>query len=220
MAKLREVTARIDVSLSPERVEALRRIPYDQLVCRHSGSLDCYWQRFAGSRQNRLDDDVNGRRWAGACYRVRFHRELAAGWTEQPAFEELWRAEYEENEDQRFDAVALGPKGALIAIGKVRDAVTVPPEFFFTEKELDLWVEGRGSALMLGAQFHPGPRSLKSIIEQRGECTYAQAVMIVKSVNGEVRCWFTYWYLDPIDDQWQLHGAVMNSLRPRYSVPM
>jgi len=218
MAKLREVRTRIDVSLSPKRVEALRRIVYDQLVCRHSGSLDCYMQHFAGSRQNPLDDE--GRRWVEQYYHFRFHRELAAGWTEQPVFDEFWRNEYEENPGQRFDAVALGPRGALIAIGKVRAASPNPPEFFFTEKEIDRWVAGRGSGLWGAAQFHPGLRSLSSIIEERGECTYAEVVMTVKSVNGEVRCWFTYWYLDPIDHQWQLHAAVINSLRPRYPIPM
>jgi len=218
MAKLREVRERIDVSLSPERVEALRRIVYDQLVCRHSGSLECYMQRFAGSRQNPLDDE--GRRRAERKYRFRFQRDLAAGWAEGPVFEEFWRDEYEANPGQRFDAVALGPEGALIAIGKVRDASSYPPKYFFTEKEIERWVGGRGSGLWGAAQFHSGPRSLDSIIEERGECTYAQVVMIVRSVNGEVRCWFTYWYLDPIDRQWQLHASVINSLRPRYPIPM
>jgi hypothetical protein len=217
LAKLREVSTRIDVSLSPKRVEALRRIVYDQLVCRHSGSLDCYMQRFAGSRQNPLDDE--GRWQAEQSYQFRFDRELAAGWMGEPVFEELWRAEYEENPDERFDAVALGPEGALIAIGKVRDASSTPPEFFFTEKEIERWVGGRGSGLRLAAQFHPGPRSLKSIIEERGECTYAQVVMIVKSVNGEVRCLVSCWYLDPIDHQWQLHGTVINSLHLTCYIP-
>lgn len=218
MAKLREVSTRIDVSLSPEHVEALRRIVYDQLVCRHSGSLDCYMQRFGGSRQNPLDDE--GRWRAQERYHDRFHRDLAAGWTEQSVFEEYWRHEYEENPDQRFDTVALGPKGSLIAIRKVRDTSGItPPEYFLTEKEVDWWIAGRGSGLRLAAQFHPGPRSLNSIIEERGECTYAQVVLIVKSVNGEVRCLVTCWYLDPIDDQWQLHGTVINSLHLTCYIP-
>jgi len=223
LAAIRGIKVRLDARLTPEAVENLRRILFDQLVCRHSGDLSCYEARFAESRRNELDPEA--RRWAAVMYHAKLGRELPDNWDAQDVFEELWRAEYDDDTGRRFESVALGPQGALIAIGTVDGTEpapldVLPPVLLFTKEELQRWWSWPGAGKRGSAALHPGPHSLQAIVEKEGECVYASVVLIIRNADGEVWCWSPHWYLDPVDHTWQLHGSVIITRRTGYVVPM
>lgn len=210
------IPTRVSTAVKPSAIDALRNVLYDQLVCRSLGSLDCYETRFGTNRNGPLDD-VNQKR-IERTIRRHFKEELPVGWSKKEVFARLWTLEY--GDDHRFDSVALGEHGALIAIGEVRDAASLPPKFFLSDEEVARWVALPGLAMRTAESLHVGPNSLESVLRKHGTCVYAQVPIIVRSKNEDVWSWFTNWYLDPSDGRWQIHGATAVTWRGPYLSPM
>lgn len=210
--QLRQIKVRLLTSLSPEALEQFHQVLYDQLVCRHTGSLECYKEWFASGRQNPLGDFR--REWVENIYARTFNTELPDRWNVGEIFEKFWNTAYGEH---RFQEVALGPDGSLIVIG---DVTTDTPDSFFTAEELRRWKAWPGASRRRCVEFHPGARSLSAILAERGKCAYAEVVLTIRSVNDEVWCWATDWYLDPIDGRWQIQSGVAITLRGPYYCPI
>ncbi|RME40687.1 MAG: hypothetical protein D6788_02815 [Planctomycetota bacterium] len=213
------IAVRLQEAVDPKQVDQLREILYNQLVCRHSGSIECYRERFIipyGAPEKGLDEFR--REWVERIYSLVFGRQLPPGWEEdaESVFEEFWKQEYGDGA-HRFKEVALGPKGSLIVIGRVQSAF---PDSFFTPEELRHWKSWPGASRRRSVEFHIGGRSLEEIVNKVGFCIYAETAMIVRSFNGDVWCWATDWYLDPEDRRWRIHQSVAVTLRGPYHCPL
>ena len=209
------IPVRVDTALRPDQFRNLQRLLYDQLVCRHLGSLSCYQERFVSGHQGPLDEDRRNR--IQLIFPAVFNRELPKDWATEGVFEQFWNAEYgDDHAGRRFEQIALGTKGSLVVIGEVASAM---PESSLTAEEVKRWKAWPGARLWRSVEFHAGKRSLDSVIEKNGRCIYAEAALILRSVNGEVWSWTTDWYLDPLEERWQLQVSVAATSRARYSVP-
>jgi hypothetical protein len=209
------IPVRLETALRPDQLRALQQLLYDQLVCRHLGSLSCYQERLLSGRQVPLDVDRRNR--IELIFPAVFKRGLPEDWDTEGVFEQFWNAEYgDEHAGRRFEQIALGAQGSLVVIGEVASAM---PESFLTAEEVKRWKAWPGARLWKSVEFHPGKRSLDSVIEKSGRCIYAEVTLILRSMNGEVWSWTTDWYLDPLEERWHLQVSVAATSRARYSVP-
>lgn len=213
---IRGMPFRVQTALHPEQLVQLQQLIYDQLVCRQTGSLSCYRDRFVPGRQAPLDQDRRKR--IGVKFPLVLHVPAPEKWDVEEVFEQFWNAEYGDAQPgRRFQEVALGYRGSLFVIGEVSSAM---PESFFTEEEIKHWKAWPGTLLWRSPEFHVGKRSLDSLLERNGKCTYAEGAMIIRSANGEIWSWICDWYWDEIDARWQVHMSVAATNRDRSNVSL
>lgn len=211
------IPVRMEIAISQEQLQALQRILYDQLVCRHTGSLECYRERFAIGRRGPLDESWILR--IKKVYPSLIQREWSENWSREEVFEQFWNAEYNRiGSSRRFAEVALGPAGALLVISEVRSAPYT--ESAMNADEIKRWRAWPGTWLYASTLLHGGERTLAAIVEKYGKAVYAESSMILRSGNREIWSWFSDWYLDPVDERWQVHTSGTATSRHPYNVPM
>jgi hypothetical protein len=220
MAALRNVPTRLETSLDPQQVAALRTLLFENLVCRHTGDLARYRRRCLGGRMAVQDEDAYPRnaKWTARMYQSLFGEALQKDDPPDAIFERFWKAEYTgEHREKRLKEVALGPDGALIAIGEVHNATS--PTRFLTPVEENRWLSWPGAMRFRSTEMHPGKRTLEQVLEQTPNCKIALVVLVVRSHNDDVWCWMTRWYPDEKEAAWNLDSSIAVCSRRKYYIP-
>jgi hypothetical protein len=215
-AALHGIPLRVLDSIDPQRVDSLRRVLYEQLLARHSGSLERYRSLCMEGRQPVIDQ--RNRDWVARKYELRFQQPLPDAAAPDELFERFWREEYEtESAGRRFREVCTHEGGALIIIGDVRNT---EPMTFLTLEEQQRWRSWQGARRLASTEMYLGPRALADIVQSHRKCKLAEVILVIHSFNKDVWCWDSQWYLDPDALTWEPHSSLAVCSRRKYDLPI
>lgn len=220
MAALRNIPTRLETSLDPQKLDELRELLYENLVCRHTGDLARYRERCLRGRTAVQDEEAYpwNAKWVNRRYQSLFGETLEDDALPSAVFERFWKAEYlGKNREKRMKEVAFGTKGALITIGEIHSDTS--PPLFLTPVEAIRWRDWPGAMRFRSVEMHPGKRTLSQILEKTPSCKTALVVLVVRSHNDDIWCWLTRWYLDEKEAVWNLKSSISVCSRRSYYIP-
>lgn len=220
---INEIPARVQTSIDPSQLQELRDLLYDNLICRSRGDLQCYLQRCVRGRPAAIADSGH-RDWISRKLSFFFDTELSETASLDDIFKRFWQQEYAgQNSGKQFKDVA---KDALIVIGDVHfivppDGSSVPPpEHMFRTEDLKRWTEWSGARRHRSIEMHPGKHSLAEVMKQVDSCKFADVALVIRSQDENTWCWFTRWYLDPLEKRWELFLSMSVCSRRDYEIPL
>lgn len=210
-----DLPVRVETSLDPSQLQGLRELLYEHLICRSTGDMERYLEQCAGGRPAGIVDPLR-RNWIRRIYKHIFNATFPEDAPLDDVFARFWQNEYAgKNSGKRFKDVA---KDALIVIGDTHDVP--PPESLFRPEELTKWTDWSGALRHSSIEMHPGKRSLAELSKQIDSFKFAEVALVIRSQNDDIWCWFTIWYLDPLENRWELLASMAVCSRRHYEVPL
>ncbi len=213
---LMNMPLRVLDAINPEHVDALREVLYEQLIARHTSSIDRYREVSMKGRQPVIDP--RNRDWVARKYELRFEEVLSDDASPDAVFARFWHEEYDTLQGgRRFREVCLEEGGALLIVGDVRSADLMT---FMMPDEQQRWLTWSGARRLHSTEMFLAPRAMEELLQTYQTCKLAEVILIIRSENDDVWCWLSQWYLEPDTFEWQVRGSWAVCSRRRYDVPI
>lgn len=216
LAELKSIRIRLKTALDPEICDRLRRKLFENLVCRKTGDFNRYIKTCVAGRPAMVDP--KGREMLERKYQGELGRPLSATEPPDSIFRDFWNSEYEaDGGGKRFRDVAPGEAGSLIVIDELRDASQV---LLLDADEQTRWYAWPGARRQRSIEMHPAPLSPADLLKRDSSCKFAQVMLLTRALNGDILGWFTNWFFDPAENDWELESSIAITNRRRYLIPI